>query len=75
MHDIGIEPHIVEAILNHYSGHRAGDAGRYNRSKYKDQIQSALGLWDSHLRSLIEGGGRKVVKLRRKAASFPQPVA
>jgi integrase len=76
MADIGIEPHIIEAILNHYSGHRAGDAGIYNRSTYKTQIQFALGLWDSHLRSLIEGGERKVVSYHgRKAASYPQPVA
>ena len=76
MADIGVEPHIIEATLNHYSGHRAGDAGVYNRSKYKTQIQSALGQWDSHLRSLIEEGGRrKVVSYRgRKAASYPQPV-
>jgi integrase len=31
MADIGIEPHVIEAALNHYSGHRAGVAGIYNR--------------------------------------------
>ena len=63
MADLGVEPHIVEAILNHYSGHRAGDAGVYNRSTYSRQIRAALALWDDHLRSLIQGGGRKVVAL------------
>ncbi|MGY3484740.1 hypothetical protein ACVW1C_002623 [Bradyrhizobium sp. USDA 4011] len=28
----GVLPHIVEAILNHISGHRAGVAGVYIRS-------------------------------------------
>jgi integrase len=60
-----IEPHIIEAILNHYSGHRSGDAGVYNRARYGRQIQAALSLWDDHLRTLIQGG-------RRKVLSFPQ---
>jgi integrase len=73
MHDLGVEPHYVEAVLNHYSGHRAGVAGMYNYAKYPTQIRAALALWNDHLRSLIEGGERKVVKLSpHKAASFPQ---
>jgi hypothetical protein len=27
MADIGIQPHIIEAVLNHISGHKAGVAG------------------------------------------------
>lgn len=61
-----VEPHIVEAVLNHYSGHRGGVAGVYNRSRYERQIRAALSTWDDHVRSLIEGGERKVL-------SFPQP--
>jgi integrase len=73
MHDLGVEPHYVEAVLNHYSGHRAGVAGRYNYAKYPTQIRAALALWSDHLRSLTEGGERKVVKLPpRKPANFPQ---
>jgi len=63
MADLGVEPHIIEAILNHYSGHRSGIAGTYNRAKYQTQIRTAMMLWDSHLRSLIEGSERKVVAL------------
>src|SRR5262249_32698608 len=29
--ELGVEPHIIEAVLNHISGHRAGVAGTYNR--------------------------------------------
>src|SRR5262245_22768928 len=34
MADIGTAPHVVEQILNHQSGHRAGVGGIYNRSSY-----------------------------------------
>jgi integrase len=56
-----VEPHVIEAILNHYSGHRSGDAGTYNRAKYARQMRAALSLWDDHLRSLLDGRGRKVL--------------
>jgi len=65
MAENNIEPHVIEAILNHYSGHRSGVAGIYNKAKYARPIRSALAQWDDHLRSLIEGGKRKVL-------SFPQ---
>jgi integrase len=32
--DLGVLPHVVEAILNHISGHKAGVAGIYNRAIY-----------------------------------------
>ena len=34
MADIGIQPHVIEAVLNHVSGHKAGVAGVYNRASY-----------------------------------------
>ena len=65
MADIGIEPHHIEAVLNHYSGHRAGPAGIYNRSHYDRQIRDALLRWSEHLAALIEGRASKVVPLQR----------
>ena len=38
-----IEPHVIEAILNHYSGHRGGVAGIYNRAKYARQDSDCAG--------------------------------
>ena len=61
MADNGITPHVIEAILNHQSGHRAGVAGVYNRSSYANEVRAALALWADHVRSLVEGGERKVV--------------
>jgi integrase len=68
MADIGVQPHIVEQILNHQSGHRAGVAGIYNRSPYEREVRAALALWHDHVRSLIEGGERKVVAFSPSAS-------
>src|SRR5215471_5581506 len=32
MAELGTQPHIIEAVLNHVSGHKAGVAGIYNRA-------------------------------------------
>jgi integrase len=55
MADIGIQPHIIEAVLNHVSGHRAGVAGIYNRSTYAAEKAQALARWDQHIRSIVGG--------------------
>ena len=67
MINLGIEPHHVEAVLNHYSGHRAGVSGVYNRSPYTAQIEVALAMWADHVRSIVEGSARKVVLLTARA--------
>jgi integrase len=43
--ELGIQPHHIEAILNHYSGHRAGVAGVYQRAKYEGEMRAALQRW------------------------------
>jgi integrase len=63
MCEIGIEPHVVEAVLNHVSGHKAGIAGIYNRASYKEPMRIALTRWADHLQSIVTGG--KVVPIRR----------
>ena len=64
MCDIGIQPHIVEEILNHRSGHRSGVASVYNRSAYAAEVKTALLRWADHIRTLIEGGERKIFRVR-----------
>jgi integrase len=49
MAEIGVLPHIIEAVLNHRSGHKQGVAGRYNWAKYADEMRSALQRWADHL--------------------------
>jgi integrase len=63
MADIGIEPHVIEAVLNHYSGHRRGVAGIYNRSSYDRAVKAALARWAEHVLALVEGRKAKVVSL------------
>jgi hypothetical protein len=50
---LGIQPHIVEAVLNHVSGHRSGVAGIYNRAAYSAEKREALNLWAAHLTSIV----------------------
>jgi integrase len=50
MADLGVQPHIIEAVLNHVSGHKAGVAGIYNRSTYDKEKRDALNIWAEHLR-------------------------
>jgi integrase len=64
MADIGIAPHIIEEILNHKSGHKAGVAGIYNRSNYAREVRAALELWSDHVRALVEGAERKIQPLQ-----------
>ena len=42
--DLGVQPHIIEAVLNHVSGHKAGVAGIYNRAAYDKEKREALNL-------------------------------
>jgi integrase len=50
---LGVLPHIIEAILNHVSGHRAGVAGIYNRAKYEAEMRQALERWAEHVAALV----------------------
>jgi integrase len=45
MAELGVQPHIIEAVLNHVSGHKGGVAGIYNRAKYEGEMRTALQRW------------------------------
>ena len=61
----GTAPHIIEAILNHVSGHKAGVAGIYNRANYEPQKRAALERWCDHIETLI--GGKRSAEIIRLA--------
>jgi integrase len=61
--DLGVLPHVIEAAVNHQSGHKAGPAGIYNRSVYAKEVRAALALWADHIRSITTGGERKIVPM------------
>ncbi|OBT08047.1 hypothetical protein A9267_09990 [Shewanella sp. UCD-FRSSP16_17] len=61
MSDLGVAPHIVEAILGHSI---QGVAGIYNRSQYLPEKLDALNLWQEKV-ELLRNGSLKVVPFRR----------
>jgi integrase len=52
MAELGVPPHIIEAVLNHVSGHKAGVAGVYNRARYADEMRIALERWAEHVEAV-----------------------
>ena len=55
MAEIGIEPAVVEAAVNHISGVRAGVAGVYNRSTLAGPKRAALQRWADHVDLIVSG--------------------
>jgi integrase len=64
MAELGVAPHIVEAVLNHVSGHKAGIAGVYNRATYEREKRVALATWADHVLAAVEGHAATVVPMR-----------
>lgn len=66
MADLGVQPHVIEAVLNHISGHKAGVAGIYNRSTYAKEKRAALDLWAGHIKLiLVQSEGANVRRIKR----------
>ena len=61
-HELGIEPHVVEAAVGHAIG---GVAAHYVWAKYEAPIRRALALWERHVLAIAEGRvtGDRVVPL------------
>jgi integrase len=47
-------PHVVEAVLGHVSGFRAGVASVYNLHAYETEKRQALALWGRHITALVD---------------------
>ena len=67
MCDIGVAPHVAEAVINHVSGHKAGVAGTYNRSEYAPEKKAALKRWAAYIEALTKTGAKsaEVVPMKR----------
>ena len=52
---LDIDPHIVEAVLNHVSGHKRGVAGVYNKALYERRKREALDRWGAYVEALVSG--------------------
>jgi integrase len=53
MAEIGIQLWIVEGILNHTSGFKAGIAGVYNKSTHETEKAQALARWSEHIAAIV----------------------
>jgi integrase len=66
MANLGVQPHVIEAVLNHVSGHKGGVAGIYNRSTYAAEKRAALDLWAGHIKIIAaKAKGANVTRLKR----------
>jgi len=66
--ELGVHPHIIEAVINHVSDHKGGVAGIYNRATYDKEKREALTLWAEHVMALVEGETWAKRTFRRRAA-------
>src|SRR5262249_4652683 len=53
MAELGVQPHIIEAVINHASGHKAGVPGSYNRAVYDVEKRAALERWAQHVLAIV----------------------
>jgi integrase len=65
--DLGILPHVIEAVLNHVSGHKGGIAGIYNKATYRREKAEALALWGDHITALVEKRKSNITPFPRSA--------
>jgi integrase len=69
MANIGIQPHIIEQILNHQRDSKSGVAGVYNRSPYEREVRDAMLRWSTHIAEIIGAEERKVLSFEQRAAA------
>jgi integrase len=66
MANLGIQPHIIETVVNHTGGgHKSGVAGIYNKATYAREVKTALMRWADHVDNIVNGSARKLL-------AFPQ---
>jgi integrase len=53
MGDLGIQPHVVEAVLNHVSGSKSGVAGVYNKAMYLKEKREAFNKYAEYIAKIV----------------------
>jgi integrase len=64
---LGVSLQVVEAVLGHLSGSRAGVVGVYQRHAYDAEKKTALEAWARHVDGIVSGKPAKVIPMRAKA--------
>ena len=54
MERLGVRLQVVEALLGHIAGSRAGVVGIYQRHTYEEEKRDAVEKWAEHIASLRE---------------------
>ena len=50
---LGVKQQVVEALLNHTAGSKAGISGVYQRYAYETEKREALDAWAKHVASVV----------------------
>lgn len=50
---LGVQPHCIEALLNHVSGTLSPVAQIYNRHSYLPEARAAIERWESHVSAIM----------------------
>ena len=53
--EIGIDPHVIEACVNHQVASQGGIAGRYNAAEYREQKRAAMARSPNGSMALMTG--------------------
>lgn len=51
--ELAVEPHIIEALINHKSGVISGVAATYNRARYLQPMRDAITRWEGHVQEIL----------------------
>jgi integrase len=65
MVELGISTHVVELVVNHVSGARAGVAGIYNRAVMMPERKAAMERWTNHVAGIVSDRPANVVSIGR----------
>lgn len=61
---LGVQPHVVDKVLNHTSGKIRGVAAVYNRFEYLKERRVALDAWGGYVTDLVTPAPANVVAFR-----------
>lgn len=62
---LGHKLEVIEAVLGHVSGSRAGIVGTYQRHSFEPEARVALDAWARHIETLTAGTKGNVVAMRK----------
>jgi hypothetical protein len=67
--ELGIAPHLIEAVVNHISGSKTGVASTYNRSQLVPERKASFERWAAHIAGLVNGGADNALHPRQGDAA------